>query len=506
MVIVEAQGNTTIQAVAACPYAYHRGNPPADKHPSPDGTCGGLVRYSCLNTKFFYGRCCGKDGYCGYSGQECAIGWYVTYTVAFPCFLSLLTLLCSQADYGLCDTVVTVTETDSHRTTVTVLPSSTPASAATTTSTPTTTSSVISGSSPTPMPTCYFNDGFFAGTLDHWDQYGGSYTALHGSMIGPASLGDKALVKGLDATDTRITTYVTLSGTLRGNAGVVFRVTNPSVGSDAYNGYYAGISGSGFVILGRVNQAYTQLGRAPISVASDGKYYLQVDAIGSRISVTVGNVGFPQIVVHDSTWTHGATGVRVYQIDTKFAEFQVCPTAGDDFEQANYGNWTTYGPSFDASSRSLVVGKAPEARAVLKTLQIGDATNHAHMEYEADITLGADGDDDSDAGLLISVASAGPGPNAYDGYYVGIGRSNVIVAGRAQHNWTELSRQTRPVSVGVAHKLTLTLIEPFLTASLDGRRDDDQSFNVGGIMLYGQVGIQVRKTSATFDNVTIAIV
>lgn len=48
---------------------------PKDSVPSPDGTCGGAGRYSCTNTTLFYGKCCGGDGFCGYSDDSCAIGW-----------------------------------------------------------------------------------------------------------------------------------------------------------------------------------------------------------------------------------------------------------------------------------------------------------------------------------------------------------------------------------------------------------------------------------------------
>jgi hypothetical protein len=49
--------------------------PPKDSVPSPDGTCGGPSRYKCTDTKVFYGNCCGARGFCGYSANECSIGW-----------------------------------------------------------------------------------------------------------------------------------------------------------------------------------------------------------------------------------------------------------------------------------------------------------------------------------------------------------------------------------------------------------------------------------------------
>lgn len=51
--------------------------PPKDLAPSPDGTCGGPLRYKCTNSNIFYGNCCGANGFCGYSANECRDGWSV---------------------------------------------------------------------------------------------------------------------------------------------------------------------------------------------------------------------------------------------------------------------------------------------------------------------------------------------------------------------------------------------------------------------------------------------
>ncbi|KAF2790995.1 carbohydrate-binding module family 18 protein, partial [Melanomma pulvis-pyrius CBS 109.77] len=39
---------------------------------SPDGTCGGTAKYTCLNSGF--GDCCSQYGYCGADADHCATG------------------------------------------------------------------------------------------------------------------------------------------------------------------------------------------------------------------------------------------------------------------------------------------------------------------------------------------------------------------------------------------------------------------------------------------------
>jgi hypothetical protein len=152
-----------------------------------------------------------------------------------------------------------------------------------------------------------------------WKTYGGSWSSAAGRYDTSASLGGKALL------DTNFTDFVqdadvTLRAT-SGDAGVVFRVTQPAVGTDSYRGYYAGVTASGRVVLGKADGRWTPLASAPIR--SGGRHHLRVEAVGSTIKVYVDDMSAPRITVTDTSYASGANGVRVFSTGASFDDFSV---------------------------------------------------------------------------------------------------------------------------------------------------------------------------------------
>ncbi|WP_407109740.1 hypothetical protein ACE1N8_01815 [Streptomyces sp. DSM 116494] len=110
-----------------------------------------------------------------------------------------------------------------------------------------------------------------------------------------------------------------------GDAGLTFRVTRPAVGTDSYSGYYAGISPSGQVVLGRVNDSWTPLRTAGLRITPGSTHRLRVTAVGSSIKVYVDDMRRPRISVTDATYAGGANGVRVFGTGATFDNVAVSP-------------------------------------------------------------------------------------------------------------------------------------------------------------------------------------
>ncbi|WP_432993348.1 family 43 glycosylhydrolase [Dactylosporangium sp. CA-233914] len=159
-------------------------------------------------------------------------------------------------------------------------------------------------------------DNFADGNALGWKTHGGSWSAVNGRYEAGSSLGGKALLDtnfGDFSYDADVT--VTSGG---GDAGLVFRATGAATGTDAYNGYYAGISPAGRVVLGRAANNWTQLGSANLAVAVGTTYHLRVTAVGSSIKVYVDDLANPRISVTDATYAAGADGVRVFNAAAAF--------------------------------------------------------------------------------------------------------------------------------------------------------------------------------------------
>jgi hypothetical protein len=159
-------------------------------------------------------------------------------------------------------------------------------------------------------------DNFADGNAIGWRTYGSSWSASGGQYSASASAGGKALLD-TDFGNVSYDADVTLtSGS--GDGGLVFRVTQPAVGTDSYRGYYAGISTSGNVVLGKASNNWTMLSSVPMPVSVGTRYHLRVEAVGSSIKVYVNDLTVPKISVTDTTYASGADGVRVFNTAASF--------------------------------------------------------------------------------------------------------------------------------------------------------------------------------------------
>jgi len=163
-----------------------------------------------------------------------------------------------------------------------------------------------------------YQDPFAGGTDAGWYTYGGTWSVSNGvysdSSKGP---GDKAVVGSTGWTDYTVQGDVEL--TSAGQAGLIVRVSNPSVGADALNGYVVGLeSASGTLFLGREDGSYhgLKVTTMPGGVAITTWYHLTVQAIGCTFTVSaqpVGVTGAPTSFTYtdtDCTFTSGQVGVR----------------------------------------------------------------------------------------------------------------------------------------------------------------------------------------------------
>lgn len=191
------------------------------------------------------------------------------------------------------------------------------------------------------------HDNFADGNSIGWKMYGDkvdNWTVAGQHLVGSCK-GD-----GLAMLDTNFTdlvmnaTFAVSNGTSeRSDAGLVFRVTNlggrvasgspfnetgaeTATGPAVFNGYYAGISAAGYVVLGKYgdNGTMTTLGEASVSrLQAAADYKMSVMAVGSDIKVYLGNTDTAMITATDSTYTSGANGVAVHAAAGVFGNVSV---------------------------------------------------------------------------------------------------------------------------------------------------------------------------------------
>jgi lysophospholipase L1-like esterase len=164
-----------------------------------------------------------------------------------------------------------------------------------------------------------FADDFTDGNANGWLTYGGAWSASSGKLTVAPDLGGKALASGPQFSNFTYDADVAPGTT--GNAGLVFRVSRPSIGPDAYQGYYAGINAN-TVALGRANGTWTLLSSVAIPTSTNPRH-IRVVAMGPALKIYVDDMVTPRISVTDATFVSGAVGVRTFEAQATFDNLTV---------------------------------------------------------------------------------------------------------------------------------------------------------------------------------------
>ena len=121
------------------------------------------------------------------------------------------------------------------------------------------------------------------------------------------------------------------------NAGILFRVTNPSMGgagndaqlgTDFLQGYFFGLTSSS-VVLGKQNYNWKQLVSKNASFYSNKVYHVKVEVVGNTIKCYVDNMNKPLITYTDAQpFISGRAGLRTHSCVAHFDNFVLTPLTG----------------------------------------------------------------------------------------------------------------------------------------------------------------------------------
>ncbi|UQZ82672.1 Gellan lyase precursor [Paenibacillus konkukensis] len=289
-----------------------------------------------------------------------------------------------------------------------------------------------------PVPE-YFADHFDKVSInDNWEAIEGPWSVDAGKLTVPKGLGYKAIAKDRKFKDFTLEADIALADRT-GDAGLLFRTESATPGADNVRGYYAGItaSGSGSVMLGRMNNSWTELKRASVTINPNTSYRLKISAVGSQISVYLDDV----LVLEqtDTAYAEGSVGVRMYNSVPSYDNVTVKSTGGDtlfadDFNAAQnqvITRWNIIDGNWKLQSGAITVNKGDGYKILAQDVQFADMTLEADLKLSSDTGTG-------DAGLLFKVQSAKPGTDNVQGYYAGLSGDGKITLGRMNNNWQPL--------------------------------------------------------------------
>jgi Domain of Unknown Function (DUF1080) len=356
-----------------------------------------------------------------------------------------------------------------------------------------------------------------AGWMDYggcWSTSGGTYTETCGGTSG-----NKAIAGSTGWTDYTLQGDVEItSGT---QAGFLVRVSNPSTGADALNGYYVGVNASS-LFLGRQNGSWTPLTSAAIpgGLANNTWYHITVQAVGCTFTISgnpVGSTATPASYTYTDTgctFTSGAIGVRDYASTGAWRNITVTPSGTTSTAVATYNapfasgtatGWTTYGGSWtDTASTETYADTAGGSG----DKAVAGLSSWVNYTLTGDVQLNAATGPGPNAGLLVRVSNPGVGTDTLNGYYAGV-TTGAIILGRESNSWTFLASTPIPNGLGFGtwYHLTVEAVGCQITVTGQPSNGGEQvslSYTDSGCSFTtGMVGVRTYNATATWRDVAV---
>lgn len=317
----------------------------------------------------------------------------------------------------------------------------------------------------------------------------------------------------------------TLQGDVRydsgAQVGLLVRVSNPGVGTDSLDGYYAAVT-STQLILGRQANSWSQLDAVavPGGTTVGTWYHIVVQAIGCTFTVSeipVGSTAAPVGFVYTDSgcaFTSGAVGVRDMASTASFRNITV--TAGgttsmgtspyaDPFAGGSATGWSPYGGSWSVAAAA---GTYADTTGGLGDKSTAGSPSWANYSLSGDVQMQSSTGPASNAGLLARVTNASVGVDALDGYYAGITGDSLII-GRESNAWTQLASTPLPVGVTSSawYHLTVEVVGCRITATAQPDAGGDQvsvtDNDAGCTFTSGAIGVRTFSTTAAWKTITV---
>lgn len=174
-----------------------------------------------------------------------------------------------------------------------------------------------------------FHDDFATSHFDNWVTYGGGWL-VRNTAFGPSPDAPSSHAVATRTLFRDFTYEADVSVGEAGNAGLIFRVSNPAIGPDDYNGYYIGLfPETGRVELSKSDGRYTPLKAVEKQLAANTPIRVRVEARGPQMRVFVGDMAQPIIEATDGTFAQGAIGVRQYGAKSEKSQATFAHIAAD---------------------------------------------------------------------------------------------------------------------------------------------------------------------------------
>lgn len=191
---------------------------------------------------------------------------------------------------------------------------------------------------PNPISKNYL-ETFNNNTAEGWVIYGGGWfykdDAVHCASNGENSSGTggpKIIATGTNYSNFIYSADVAVNAA--GDAGLLFRVSKPAIGANAYQGYYIGLNPVDHtVVFGKASHnKWIVIATSKQEIELKKTYTVKVIAAENRFEIFIDNLNKPIITATDSEYKTGNIGLRAYNALATMDNIKINPLKIENFQ------------------------------------------------------------------------------------------------------------------------------------------------------------------------------
>jgi hypothetical protein len=350
----------------------------------------------------------------------------------------------------------------------------------------------VTQASPSP-----FSDNFEDGNADGWINYSGNWSIVNGRYHVLPAPGAKSVVNNTFGDFHLSADVQDCKGDAYGDAGILFRVSEPKNSCDSLKGYLAGISAGGDqVFLARFNNDCQKVRVVSLNIDNGGSYHITVDAKGASIKVYVDGILYIDYR-DDAPFRSGTIGFRNYSSEAYFDNISIVSTttAEFDFSDGGTADWAPCGGTWMVTNGKYNVDAGVGNKSILYKTLIRNYT------YEGDVSV-QNPSGTSDAGLIFRVTSPSAGENEFYGYCasIDVAQGKVVLA-KFKNSRTVLDQKPVSLNANTSYRIKVVVNETEIFVYVNNQLYI--SYNDPDALFTGTVGVRSNNAVADFDNLNI---
>jgi alpha-L-arabinofuranosidase len=345
-----------------------------------------------------------------------------------------------------------------------------------------------------------FEEDYPSMVFEGFEYYGGNW---HGSGLQvevSADAGGK-MVTGTPAGGDNAEVELKF-GTYAEIAGLIVRVSNPSLGADNFNGYEVSLDArKGTMSLSKHRYNWQLLQEVSVDFVPGEWNRLRVESTGNRFLLFLNGETNPAIDYTDneSPLPAGAIGIRTYNSDVAFRNLKengnLCSFNALGYVATNFSGFQRYGGDWSGNGSQVNVN-ADEGGKLLHETPLGDGVVEVEMKFA---------NARESAALIVRVENPETGADNFDGYEIGLNAvAREIILGKHVHNWQSLGNTPVTFNPDEWNRLRVELSGARIRVYLnDGATPAVDYTDTNSPLLSGKIGLRTWKSKVSFRNLKI---